>query len=57
VGAAAFAGVAQLRVAQVLGDPVPARAPGLALVAISALGIYLAFQVAACLVQATHHFV
>jgi len=53
-GAAAFGGVAELRVAQVLGDPLPARAPGLALVAISGMGVYLALQVASCLVQAAH---
>ena len=52
-GVAAFGGVADLRVAQVLGDRLPARAPGLPLVGISAMGSYLAFQVASCLVQAT----
>jgi hypothetical protein len=36
----------------VLGDALPTRAPGLPLVAISGLGIYLALQVASCLVQA-----
>jgi hypothetical protein len=51
-GTAAFGGVAELRVAQVLGDPLPARAPGLPLVAISGMGAYLAFQIASCLVQA-----
>lgn len=49
--AAAFAGVARLRVAQVLGDPLPSRAPAASLLVISAMGVYLAFQVASCLVQ------
>jgi Zn-dependent protease with chaperone function len=52
-GVAAFGGVAELRVAQLLGDRLPTRAPGLPLVGISAMGSYLAFQVASCLVQAT----
>ena len=56
-GAAAFASVAELRVAQVLGDPLPARAPGPALVAISAMGSYLAFQVASCVVQAAQRLI
>jgi hypothetical protein len=56
-GAAAFGGVAELRVAQVLGDPLPARTPGLALVAISGMGTYLAFQVASCLVQAAQRLI
>jgi Zn-dependent protease with chaperone function len=51
-GVAGFGGIAELRVAQVLGDALPTRAPGLPLVAISGLGIYLALQVASCLVQA-----
>ena len=51
-GAAAFGGVARLRVAQVLGDPLPARAPGLSLIAISGMGTYFALQAASCLVQA-----
>ena len=54
-GAAAFGGVAELRVAQLLGDPLPKRMPGLSLVAISGMGTYLAFQVASCLVQAAQH--
>lgn len=49
-GAAAFAGVASLRVAQLLGDPLPSRAPAASLMVISAMGLYLAFQVASCLV-------
>ncbi|HLQ62028.1 MAG TPA: M56 family metallopeptidase [Candidatus Acidoferrales bacterium] len=56
-GAAAFGGVAELRVAQVLGDPLPARAPGWPLVAISGMGGYLAFQVASCLVQAAQRLI
>ena len=51
-GVAGFGGIAELRVAQVLGDALPTRAPGLPLVAISGLGIYLALQVASCLIQA-----
>jgi Zn-dependent protease with chaperone function len=51
-GVAGFGGVAELRVAQVLGDALPMRAPGLPLVAISGMGTYLALQVASCLVQA-----
>jgi beta-lactamase regulating signal transducer with metallopeptidase domain len=56
-GAAAFGGVARLRVAQVLGDPLPRRAPGWSLVAISAMGTYFAFQVAACLNQVAQHLI
>jgi Zn-dependent protease with chaperone function len=51
-GVAGFGGVAELRVAQVLGDALPTRAPGLPLVAISGMGTYLALQVASCLIQA-----
>ena len=54
---AGFGGVAELRVAQVLGDALPTRAPGLPLVAISGMGTYLALQVASCLVQAAQHLV
>ena len=56
-GVAAFGGLARLRVAQVLGDPLPRRVPGLALVLISGMGIYFAFQVASCLTQAAQHLV
>jgi len=56
-GVAGFGGVAELRVAQVLGDALPTRAPGLPLVAISGMGTYLALQVASCLVQAAQHLV
>lgn len=56
-GVAAFGGVAELRVAQVLGDPLPARAPGFSLLAISGLGAYLAFQVASCLVEAAQQLI
>lgn len=52
-GAAAFGGVAELRVAQVLGDPIPRRSPAASVVAISAMGVYLAVPVAACLIQIT----
>jgi Zn-dependent protease with chaperone function len=54
-GAAAFGGVAELRVAQVLGDPVPRRSLAGSTVAISAMGAYLALQFAACLLQLTAH--
>lgn len=56
-GVAAFGGAAELRVAQVLGDPLPARAPGLSLLTISALGAFLAFQVATCLVEGAQHLI
>ncbi|MDQ6880111.1 MAG: M56 family metallopeptidase [Candidatus Dormibacteraeota bacterium] len=56
-GVAAFGGVAQLRVAQVLGDPLPTRAPGLSLVVVSGMGTYLAFSVASCLLQAAQHVI
>ena len=50
-GAAAFASTAQLRIAQVLGDPLPAQAPELSVLAITWVGVYLAFVSAGCLVQ------
>jgi Zn-dependent protease with chaperone function len=56
-GVAAFGGVAELRVAQVLGDPLPHRAPGLALLATSGFGAYLAFQIASCLVEAAQRLI
>ena len=56
-GTAAFGGVAELRVAQILGDPLPRRAPGWSLMAISTMGVYLALQAASCLVQGTQHLV
>lgn len=48
--AAAFAGGAELRVGQLLGDPLPARRPGAWTVASSMLGLPFAVTVAACLV-------
>jgi len=54
-GTAAFGGVAELRVAQVLGDPLPRRAPEWSLLSASTMGICLAFQVAFCLVQGAQH--
>ncbi|MDQ6900659.1 MAG: M56 family metallopeptidase [Candidatus Dormibacteraeota bacterium] len=54
-GVAAFGGAAELRVAQVLGDPVPRRSLAGSTVAISAMGAYLALQVASCLLQITAH--
>ena len=56
-GTAAFGGVAELRVAQILGDPLPRRAPEWSLMAISTMGVYLALQVGSCLVQGTQHLV
>lgn len=55
--AAAFAGAAELRVAQLLGDPLPARVPGLQLVAISGIGAYSAFLLSSCLVQAAQRLI
>ena len=52
-GTAAFGGVAELRVAQVLGDPLPRRAPNFSIVVLSAMGAYLALQVGSCLGHAT----
>jgi len=57
LGSAAFGGAPELRVAQLLGDPLPARGPGLPLVAISGIGAYMAFQVAFCLVQAAQRLI
>ncbi len=51
-GTAAFGGVTELRVAQVLGDPVPRRSLTFSTVAASAMGLYLALQVASCLLPA-----
>lgn len=50
-GAAAFAGTAQLRVAQVLGDPLPTQAPELSVLGITWIGVYTAFVITCCLVQ------
>jgi Zn-dependent protease with chaperone function len=46
--ATAFAGAAEARVAQLLGDPVPARRPGLRLWALSVAGITLALWTTHC---------
>ena len=56
-GVAAIGGVAELRIAQVLGDPLPHRAPGIALLASSGMGAYLALQIASCLVEAAHQVI
>lgn len=48
---AAFSGAAELRVAQLLGDPLPSRRPGLSLVATSLLGFPFAVAVAGCVIQ------
>ena len=50
-GAAAFAGIGQLRVAQLLGDPLPAEAPEWSVLGITWVGVYLAFVSTGCLVQ------
>ena len=54
-GTAAFGGVSELRVAQVLGDPLPRRAPEWSLLSASTMGICLALQIAFCLVQGAQH--
>lgn len=46
--ATAFAGAAEARVAQILGDPLPARRPGLRLWALSVAGIAMALWVMHC---------
>ena len=48
---AAFSGAAELRVAQLLGDPLPSQRPGAAMVATSLLGLPFALAVAGCAVQ------
>jgi Zn-dependent protease with chaperone function len=47
-GQVTFAGVAELRVAQLLGDPLPPRRPAPAVVASSLLGVPFVLLVAAC---------
>ena len=54
-GVAGFGEVADLRVAQVLGDPLPRRKPGMSLVTVSGVGLYLALQAASCLGQSAQH--
>ena len=49
--AAAFAGVAELRVAQLLGDPIPVRRPGLRLVAASLFAVPFAVLAVTCIIQ------
>lgn len=56
-GVAAFAGVAELRVAQILGDPVSRAKPEFSTVALSVLGLYLALQVGSCLAQVATHLI
>ncbi len=53
-GGAAFAGLAQLRVAQLLGDPVPRSRPPLRILGISAIRLSLAFGLIACLATVVH---
>jgi Zn-dependent protease with chaperone function len=45
-----FAGVAGLRVAQLLGDPLPPRRPALGVIAVSLLGVPFVLLVAGCVV-------
>jgi hypothetical protein len=52
---APFAGVAELRVAQLLGDPLPVRRPPVRVVVASALGFPFVLVVGACLVQIAVH--
>jgi len=56
---AAFAGAAELRVAQLLGDPLPTQRPGASLIATSVLGFPFAIAVTGCalltLLQITGH--
>lgn len=47
---AAFAGIAELRVAQILGDPLPPQAPKLSVLGATWLGVYLAFVATCCVV-------
>jgi hypothetical protein len=54
-GSVAFAGAGAMRVAQVLGDPVPRPGPDLSLVGISVLGPYAAFAAMSCIVQLALH--
>ncbi|MBJ7596789.1 M56 family metallopeptidase [Candidatus Nephthysia bennettiae] len=56
-GAAAFADVAQLRVTQVLGDPLPPRTPAFSIVGTSLMGLVLAFEIGFCLVEAVQHLI
>jgi hypothetical protein len=50
-GAAAYGGVTDIRVAQLLGDELPARRPAAALVILSVLGLIGAVWLAMCLAQ------
>lgn len=50
-GVAAFAGAAELRVTQLLGDPLPRRRPARSLVLTSGIGALSLVVTAACLVQ------
>jgi len=51
VGAAAYGGVTDARIAQLLGDELPARRPAPALVILSVLGLIAAVWLAMCLGQ------
>jgi Zn-dependent protease with chaperone function len=50
-GATAFAGIAELRVAQILGAQLPSQPPGISVLGVTWLGVYLAFVVTCCLVE------
>lgn len=50
-GAAAFAGLAQLRTAQLLGDPLPRSAIPVRVLLLSAVGLYLSLAVSSCLLS------
>lgn len=49
---AAFAGAAEVRVAQLLGDPLPSRGPGASTIVTSLFGLPYAVAVAGCLMHA-----
>jgi len=52
---AAFSGTVELRTAQLLGDPLPRRAPSGSLIAISLAGLAFALAVMACAAQVVGH--
>jgi len=51
IGTAPFVGIAELRVAQILGDPLPSQLPEVSVLGITWMGVYLAFVVSSCAVQ------
>lgn len=50
-GTAAFAGVAQLRTAQLLGDPMPRSVIPMRIFLLSAVGLYLSLAISSCLLS------